>query len=146
MKITGSILIIIASITVSFFYEKQKKELLLQLKSVASFIDYIKCQISYFSKPLSEIYENYKKQSVELSLLIKGEVTFPFSKELKDELYTCFLGLGTGYKEEEIKKLNYVALKINEEITKNENELPKKIKVFRATSIFVGCSTVILLV
>ena len=146
MKLAGSILIVLASVIVSFFYEQHQKEALLQLKSVANFIDYIKNQISYFSRPINEIYKSYKHQHEDLSALISGDVRFPFSKETKDELSACFSSLGIGYKDEEIKKLEYVATKIRDEISAIEKEQPQKIKVFRAISIFVSCSVVILLV
>ena len=147
MKLTGSILIIIAAIIISFFYEKQQQEKIMRLKAVLHLIDYIKNQISYFSRPVKDIYMNYKLQNDDMSALISGNVTdLPFCQDLKDELYACFSSLGSGYKDEEIKKLEYVALKLSKEISKAEKELPQKIKVFRAISIFISCSVVILLV
>ena len=146
MKLFGSVLIIIASITISYYYEKQQREKILLLKSVLNFIDYIKDQISYFSRPIDEIYQKYKYQNESLYGLIHGEISFPFSKNILDELRDCFSGLGQGYKEEEIKKLEYVSKKVSEEALILEKELAQRVRVFRAISIFVGCSVVILLV
>ena len=146
MKIIGSILIIVASVTISFHYEKQQKAKITLLKSILNFIEYLKNQIEFFSLPLDVIYRKYSSQNEYLTALTRGEVLFPCTERIKDELLNCFGSIGTGYKSEEIKKLEYLAMKISDEITYEEKEISQKIKVFRAISLFIGCSTVILLV
>ena len=146
MKIIGSAFIIVASITVSFFYEKKQKENLMLLKSICSFLEYIKNQIEFFSLPLNVIFEQSSNKTCLINELIVGKEIDVFSQEINDEINICFSGLGKSYKSEQIKKLDYTIMFLKEQINKTQENYSEKIKVFRAIAIFVGCSMVILLV
>lgn len=146
MKITGSVLIIIASVAVAFYYENKQKNNLIMLTSVYNFLEFIKNQIEFFSLPLNLIYEKYQPKNDCILSLIGGEVPKIFSQNIQDKLADCFLQLGKGYKTEQIDKLNYTISQIEKEINTMQRENTKKIKIFRAISLFIGCSIVILLV
>lgn len=143
MKTIGSFLIIISSIIASHYYERQQKIKIESLKDFKKFIQHIKHQIEYFSYPLDVIYEKYKKIS-ENTLLLITEPTF--DSELNKEISFCFSKLGKGYKSEQIKNLEYLQSKIDENLKLYESKFNEKISVFRAISLFVGCCTAILLV
>lgn len=146
MKILGSLLIIFASILTSFFYEKRLKNQLEQLKDISKFIEYVKNQIEFFSLSLHEIYKKYNSNNKAIDKLISKEALDLFDKQIEDELNSTFSNLGSGFKKEQIKKLEYLDKYINEKIKEfNENYI-QKTKVFRAMSLFLGCCVVILLV
>ena len=142
MKIIGSILILIASITTSYYYEREQKKQITACK----FLEYIRCRIELFSLPLNRIYESYKEKDDYINALIHNEDVKVHSTVLKQELKDCFSQLGTGYKAEQIKNLDYSIMLIKKEISQSEKDYPQKIKVFRAIALFVGCSVAILLV
>lgn len=146
MKIIGGVIILIASITISYFYESNKKEEIKALKQIKDFVIYIKFQIELFSLPLSEIFSKYKQPSIYISELIdKKDVAF-LSKPIRDELYDCFSVLGSGFKDEQTSRLAYLITFLEKTISEVERDFPQKIKVNRAISLFIGCSTVILLI
>ena len=146
MKIVGGIIILIASITVSYFYENTKKAEIKALKQIKDFVLYIKIQIELFSLPLSEIFTKYKHTSDVIKELIETKQVSVFNKQIRDELFGCFSVLGTGFKDEQLSRLTYLIVFLDKAITESEKDYPQKIKVNRALSLFVGCSTVILLI
>ena len=96
--------------------------------------------------PLSEIFSRYKYTSKYLSELIDTKDVSFLNKEIRDELYACFSVLGTGFKDEQLNRLSCLVTFLEKTITESERDFPQKIKVNRALSLFVGCSTVILLI
>ncbi len=146
MKIIGSILILISSVTISYYYERGQKQYVYNQKSIYKFLEYIKSQIELFSMPLNRIYEKYKDKNDCIYSLIEGKYEAITPLIIQNELKECFSQLGTSYKEDQIKILDYTITKIKEEINLAEKNYEQKIKVFRAIALFVGCSTVILLV
>lgn len=146
MKIIGSILIIISSIIASYFYEKRLKHQLYQLKEIDQFTIFIKTQIEYFSLSLNEIYTKFNSKSEIIDKLISKKELNSFDEQIEDELFNTFRTLGNGFKEEQIKKLEYLHTFLDKKINEIEENYAQKTKVFRAMSIFIGCCTVILLV
>ncbi len=146
MKILGSLLIIISSIIASYLYEKQLKNQLLQFKEIERFVFFIKTQIEYFSLSLNEIYAKFNSKSELIDKLISKEKLYSFDEQTEDELKNAFENLGNGFKEEQIKNLEYLHAFLGNKIKETNENYAKKTKVFRAMSIFIGCCTVILLV
>ena len=146
MKIAGSILIILSSITVTFFYEKRLKEQINTLKLLFDFFEYVKNQIEYFSLPLNDIYSKYTSSNSCISDIINGKKVDCLSDEINSNILNLMSVLGKGFKGEQIKNLEYVNVCLDKEIKKYEKEYNQKVKVFRAMALFVGCCTVILLV
>ena len=146
MKIAGSILIILSSITVSFFYERKLKEQIWILKKIADFFNYVKQQIDYFSFPLNEIYKKYEQIDNHITSIISGEKLDCLSEDMNTAIFDIMSTLGKGFKNEQIKSLEYINICLDNEIKKHEREYSQKVKVFRAMALFVGCCTVILLV
>lgn len=145
MKFVGSLLIIISTVAISGVYEKRKKQSLTSLKLICSFLEHAKCQIELFSLPISRVYEQYAEKNEQIYALICGKHDPSIPNDIEAELFYCFSNIGKSYKDEEIKKLDYALLKLKRKIEQYEKESSQKIKVFRAISIFLGCSTVILL-
>lgn len=146
MKILGSVLILVASVTISYYYERQQKEQIVNLKSICRFLEHVKYRIELFAMPIKRIYEEYKDKDECIEGLMNGDSIELFSNELMGELNACFSTLGSCYKDEQISKLEFTISLINGEITALEKEYSQKIKVFRAIALFIGCSAVILLV
>lgn len=146
MKIIGSLLIIIASIVTSFFYENKLKNQSVQLKEINKFIVHIKNNIEFFSLSLNDIYKKYNSNNELIYMLISKKQLDFFDSEIEDELTNTFSGLGCGFKDEQIKKLEYLHTFLNEKIKDFDENYTKKTKVFRAMSLFLGCCAIILLV
>ena len=146
MKIIGSVLIILSSVVISHRYEREKRQSIDTLKEIRDFIHYIRTQIEYFSLPLCEIYARYNKKSKPILCVIEKTQIIGIPSSVQDEITRCFNSLGNGYAKEQMNSLEYLSVKISETITREEKENEKKIKIFRAISVFIGCSVVILLV
>ena len=146
MKIFGGFLIIFSSILSAYTYEKQQKKCINDLKELKEFIEYIKNQIEYFSYPLKTIFKNYNTSNSLLINIMNGNSLKFSDKGLNLEIEKCFMSLGKGYKKEQLEQLEYMLLLIENKIKTYEQEYDKKIKVFRALSLFIGCCIVILLV
>jgi len=146
MKILGSALILIASVTISYYYERGKKQNITNLRAISAFFEYIKNQIDLFSLPLPRIFDKYMDENNCVISLKKGEEPLIFPNEVRTLINDCFLQLGKSYKDEQIKNLDYTIEQLKEEIEQEEKDFSQKIKVFRAIALFIGCSTVILLV
>lgn len=146
MKILGSVLIILSSVIASYFYECNLKSQVQGLKEIDKLVLFIKAQIEYFSLSLNEIYEKYNsKNEIIKKLISKCKLNF-FEKEIEDELSNTFDKLGNGFKNEQIKNLEYLHTFLDKKITEFNENYTQKAKVFRALSIFIGCCAVILLV
>lgn len=146
MKIVGSLFVILSAIAVSYRYEAIQKHRITNLKSTYHFLEYIKGQIELFSLPLHTIYDKYKDKTECVNTLIKKEHFSFFNSSLDNELSECFSKLGKSYKDEQLKTLEFSISKIKTELYHAEKEYAQKIKVFRAIALFIGCSTVIILV
>ena len=145
MKILGGLLIIITSIIVSHTYDNRQKERIRALKEISDFISFTKMQIEYFSSPLKEIYAKYNKKSIYVDRLINKETLEILDKDTMDELSSIISSLGKGYKDEQIKHLDYLRTKLTSKIAECEGNYQQKTRVFRALSLFVGSCIVILL-
>lgn len=146
MKIIGSILILISAVTISYYYERWQRQSINNQKNICKFLEFIKNQIEFFSMPLLNIYEKYKDKNDCINLLINGKFEEITPSYVQNELKDCFSQLGTSYKDEQIKILNCTIENFKDKIKSSEKNYEQKIKVFRAISLFIGCSAVILLV
>ena len=114
---------------------------------VKDFTEFIKNQIEYFSLPLNEIYSRYTfKNSLSVTNIIEQKDVTSFSNEINQEINATFIGLGIGFKKEQLMHLEYLNKRLTSEIEKCEREYAQKVKIFRALSIFTGCCAVILFV
>ena len=145
MKTIGGLLIILTSIIISHTYDKRQKERICALKEISEFISFVKLHIEYFALPLCDIYKKYNSKSRYADNLINGYSIDILDKETMDELSKAMTNLGKGYKEEQLKLLDYLNLVLTKKITENEENYAQKTRVFRAISLFVGCCIVILL-
>ena len=145
MKTIGGLLIILTSIIISHTYDKQQKERICALKEISEFISFVKLHIEYFALPLCDIYKKYNSKSRYADNLINRHSIDILDKETMDELSKAMTNLGKGYKEEQLKLLDYLYLVLTKKITENEENYAQKTRVFRAISLFVGCCIVILL-
>ena len=146
MKIAGSFFIIIASIVASYQYERYKQNEISCLKEIVDFLEFVKNQIYYFSLPLNRIYDEYTGKTDTVNKLISLTGDTATLLPMGDELLSCISMLGNGYKDEEIKALDYTIELINKEINTMQDVYKQKIKVFRAMSLFAGCCAIIMLV
>ena len=146
MKIIGSFLIIFVSVASSYYYERYQKEKQRALCSICDFLDFIKGQIEHFSTPLNKIFELYQNKNSYTVSLIEHKQIKCVSEATGDTLTKCFYTLGKGYKDEQIKTLDYTVNKVKTELSYLEKDYKQKTKVFRALAIFISCSVVILLV
>lgn len=145
MKTIGGLLIILTSIIISHTYDKRQKERICALKEISEFISFVKLHIEYFALPLCDIYKKYNSKSRYADNLINRHSIDILDKETMDELSKAMTNLGKGYKEEQLKLLDYLYLVLTKKITENEENYAQKTRVFRAISLFVGCCIVILL-
>ena len=146
MKVIGSILIITCSVIISYFYEKNKKEEICALQELYRFFDYVKNQIYCFSCPLSDIYKGYKTDCLCVNELIVKQKIFIYNEDISKTINSCFSNLGKGYKQEQLKSLDYLLNELTKSKSDAENAFTQKAKVFKSISFFIACCIVILLV
>jgi hypothetical protein len=147
LKIIGCGLILIASIVCAFYYEKRIKEKISRYNELISFINYIKNQIEYFSYPINEIFAKYQDTSLFINSIINNNLDTKYlTNEEKAQIIDFITSLGKGYKKEQIALCEYNIGFFNVSLDKTKYEAPKKIKVFRSMSLFVGICSIILLV
>lgn len=147
MKIIGASIIIIVSVISAYLYEKRVKCKAKNIEEIIAFINHIKSQIEYFSRPLNEIYVLYEEKSDYIYSLIKNNGKgASVSRETDSLIEEFFSSLGKGYKKEEIALCNYTTERLFTTLTHLKLEMPNKIKIFRSISLFVGVCVIILLV
>lgn len=144
MKIFGCILILISSVTCAYFYEKSLKIKMLKYAEIIDFIKYTKSQIEYFSTPIDKIFTSFDAKHI-TEILSSKKAPRSFGKDAR-VINEYFNSIGKGYKKEQIDLSNYHINYFQDEFTKLSYELPSKIKVFRAMSLFIGATTIIFLV
>ena len=54
----------VASVTISYYYERQQKEQIVNLKSICRFLEHVKYRIELFAMPIKRIYEEYKDKGI----------------------------------------------------------------------------------
>ena len=147
MKYLGSVLILCACICFSFFYEIKEKNKIENLKKIRDFINFIKIKIDFFLTPQNQLFSEYNCKLInELYNKNFDNLDVYFDKETTLFLDDYFKNLGKGLKDEEISRCKYTLAKLNEIITKYENELPNKIKVVRTLAIFGGACVILLII
>lgn len=144
MKIFGCLFIIISSICCAYFYEKSSKNKLLNYAEAIDFIKYAKNQIEYFFTPIDKIFTSFQAKYIAESLSNRCAQK-SFGKDAA-HLNNYFSALGKGYKKEQIDLSNYYITYFQDAYTKACYEMPTKIKIFRAMSLFFGATTIIFLV
>ncbi len=154
LKLIGSILILCASVSACYFYEKNEKRKIYLCERYCELIKFIKSQIQYFSTPIDKILSSYKTQLalneeefseyIELSKL--KECLRWSDKEEKTILEPFFLSLGKGQKAEEISLCSYTVTELEKITEKKKADYRNKIKSFRAIAMFIGACAVILLI
>lgn len=148
MKIIGCVLIFLSSILCSYYYERYLKIKISKLEELILFVSYIKSKIEYFSIPLSKIYQKYENKTKFIDSLIHNfdYKEIQISKEVDSIICEFFSSLGKGYKQEQIALCNYTTERLNANLSLIKATSPNKIKIFRALSLFIGISIIILLV
>ena len=146
MKIIGSFLIIFVSLASSYYYEKHQKEKQRELHSICEFLEFIKSHITHFSAPLDKIFDSYQDKNHYIVALLSHEQLKCISESLNAVFLKCFNSLGKGYKDEQIKLLDFTINEALKELSDLEKDYKQKTRVFRSMAIFIGCSIVILLV
>lgn len=124
------------------------KSKIVLLDELIEFIMYTKSKIEYFSIPVNQIYEDYDKKSELLAEIISSKSCkkLNFDKNTANTINNFFVSLGKGFKKEEIALCDYTYDILKESSSKLKSELPNKIKIFRAISMFVSLSLIILIV
>ncbi|MBQ7760708.1 MAG: stage III sporulation protein AB [Clostridia bacterium] len=147
IKILGCVLILIASVVSGYYFEWSFKEKIQFLENVVGLLNYIKKQIEFFSTPIKEIYSSYPDKSKHITDLIDGDLD-DLRRKYKDLdfIFNYFQQAGKGYKSEQLKLCDYTINEAQACLNKLKEELPKKVKVIRSISLFLGASIVILLI
>ncbi|MBQ8738029.1 MAG: hypothetical protein IJZ04_00890 [Clostridia bacterium] len=154
LKLIGSILILCASVSACYFYEKNEMRKIHLCERYCELIKFIKSQIQYFSTPIDKIFSSYKAQLAlsedeftEYMELPKLRNSLKWNdKEEKAILEPFFSSLGKGLKAEEVSLCSYTVTELEKITEKKKADYPSKIKSFRAIAMFVGACAVILLI
>lgn len=147
LKFLGCLLILLSSVTVGFYMERSYKEKIRFLQEIIDLINYTRNQIEFFSLPINEIYLSFQNRSKHLTDLITGNVNLIYENFRNQEyLHHYFNEIGKGYKSEQIKLCDYTLNEAQKDLNNLNLDLPKKIKIIRSLSLFIGASLVILLV
>ena len=144
MKIFGCILILISSVSCTYFYENGQKTKLLRYAEIIEFMKFAKYQIEYFSTKIDKIFTEFDAKYIG-EILSSKRVPKSFGKD-STALNEYFSSLGKGYKKEQLDLSSYYINYFQDAYTKISHELPNKIKIFRAMSLFIGATTIIILV
>lgn len=147
IKLIGAVMILCACACACAFYEKGEKNKIFHLASCYDYIRYIKTQIEYFSMPIDTIHSSYEPKSELCDALIANEgIDKLFEKEDATLISGFFSSLGKGMKNEELSLCSYTIEELEKRIERKKSDYPNKIKVFRATALFIGFCTIILLI
>lgn len=148
MKIIGSILIVLASIFSSYYYEKNHKCDISKIENLIELINYIKSKIEYYSLPIEEILKNYDNKSPWIEMLINRETIDAknFNENTKNDILNFFFSIGKGYKKEQLSLCEYTIRNLNKELERMKTEFIKKTKIYRSLSLFFGVGLVILII
>lgn len=148
MKVIGGILILCASIFVSYLYEKQQKSKAEYLSQIQEFIKFTKGQIEFFSTPYNKIIEKYTNDSELRESILSGFKSHLVILDLDDKktVKGFFSAIGRGFASEEIALCEYTLSSLEKSIEKIKKENPNKIKIFRSMALFTAVSIIILLV
>ena len=152
-KLIGAILILCASVSACYFYEKNEKRKIQMCEQYCELIKFIKSQIQYFSSPIDKILSSYKphlnneNEFNEYTNLTKVKENISrCDKEEKMLLEGFFSSLGKGLKAEEVALCSYTASELEKITEKKKADYSSKIKSFRAIVMFIGACAVILLI
>ena len=149
MKLIGSLLIILASVVSSFFYEKNLKENLKNTVEICELIKYIKSKIEYFSTSINEILQSYETDNCHIKEYVLKKDKFNCSyldKSVVNQVNDFFDKLGKGYKKEQITLCDYTISLLESSVTNLKENYPKKAKLFRSLSLFFAIGCVIILI
>lgn len=144
MKILGCILILVSTVSCAYLYENSLKSKLLKYVEIIDFMKYAKNQIEYFSTEIDKIFDSFDAKHIN-EILKNKKAPASFGKD-GEKLNEYFYALGRGYKKEQIDLSSYYISYFEDSYNKIAYELPSKIKVFRAMSLFFGATTIIFLV
>lgn len=148
IKLIGGILIIIASVMVSYNYETREKEKLAFYSEYTRLVKHIKKQIEYFSMPLNEIYSSFDTEN-RLLLKIKSnkldEIKHYFPNDY-EAITDFFQQIGKGFKKEQLSLCDSTIESLESTLKIQSEEFSKKVKISRAISLFVGACIVILII
>ena len=148
MKIFGCVLIFVSCLLSSHFYERYLKKRIEILEEFISLIVFIRNKIEYFSIPINKILLEFNAKTKFIKSLIENkEINCAyFDKETENLLSSFISNVGNGYKNEQIALCDYNIEIFRQKMNKNKEEYPKKVKTFRAVSLFIGISIIILLI
>ncbi len=147
MKLLGSLLIIVASVVSSFFYEKKLKLSIKNTDELCKLIVHIKNKIEYFSLAINEIYASYPTENDFISGIFNDIYDFSsLDKDLEDDTKMFFSSIGKGYKKEQLALCDYLINRLTISKEKMKTDFNKKVKIFRSLSLFTGIGMVILLI
>ncbi len=144
MKIFGCLLVLISSVSCAYFYEKSLKIKMMKYMEIIDFIKFAKNQIEYFCTPIDKIFTSFEAKYIN-EILKNRHAPKSFGKDTR-QLNEYFSILGKGYKKEQIDISSYYENYFQDAYSKIAYELPSKIKIFRAMSLFFGATAIIFLV
>lgn len=147
IKFVGCLLILLSSVAIGYYFEKNYKDKILFLQEIIDLINYTKNQIEFFSTPINEIYSIFQNKSKRITDIIAGNLNV-INESFRNQEYLLnyFNEIGKGYKSEQIKLCDYTINEAKKDLNDFKLDLPKRIKIIRSLSLFIGASIVILLV
>ena len=156
LRISGSILLLISAAFAARFMNKRAESELSEFESILRLIRQIKLEVESFSMPIPRILEKIDKRLLfecgyqgegapqNLSELYSG---ISFKSERSKELFHRFSGdFGSGYREEELRRLAYYIELFENERKKLAEELPAKKKINLTLSVSAALGIVILMI
>lgn len=141
-------MVFVSSLLCSHFYEKRLKKKAECLEELILFINFIKNKIEYFSTPIEKIFLEFSTKNEFIVGLIQNKSAdlSLFDNETRNQIISFINNVGNGFKKEQIAFCEYNIALFSQLLTKIKSESPNKIKIFRAISLFVGISAIILLI
>lgn len=156
LRISGSFLLLVSAALTARYLNRKAEGELLELDTILALIRQIRLEVESFSLPISKILERieekqllafgYKKDAPPTSLeeLCSG---INFKSEHSGELFSRFCAdFGSGYRDEELRRLSYYEELFSRERERVSVALPSKKKVNTTISISLAIGIVILMI
>lgn len=156
LRLSGSILLLVSAVLAARHMNKKAEERLSELSAFICLIKGIRLEVDSFCLPISKILERIDKDILVScgyrEKMSPGSLEELFSKidfkgERCRELFSRFSSdFGSGYRDEELRKITYYEELFLVEIKKMSEELPSKKKINITLCISAALAIVILMI
>lgn len=156
VKLTGYAIMFLSALYCSYSLIKNANYKISQLEGLCAFILYTKNNIDSFMRPIDDIinsfdgYENSLNDFMETArehglVYASTNASLSIGKEALHILRDFSKNVGNGYKEDELRLCVYTFSAMQDILSRERNDMTKKMKLYKALPILSATSVVLLL-